>query len=245
MGCVDRGRFAHPRIPSSLAAKWPSAPAARSPTLVNRGEGISTDPLWREFPRSGITAGASAPEVLVEGKINRCFSRSITLSPSRTVTTTERRRVLFPLPARIARRGWRSEPGGYITEVPEDRASFAFVAAITRSAIVARLQGYAKGVENTELLSPHIAGRISFLTLYEKPRCAEDELPFLFSNSDGAPRPARPEIPPAPATRATGENSGGICDRAARRSFTFLEGLAPSAGPTQPIAIRSGPRSRR
>ena len=150
--------------------------------LVNRGEDID----WTRYgaiSTLGITAGASAPEVLVEEIID-AFAQHYGRH-RRDGDHHGGRRVLSPA-ARIARRrcgvrSWRS-----IREVPEGRA-LRFRWRNTRSRDVLAFKGIAEGVENTNYYL-HTSQGAFILTLYEK-RVREDRIAVLHQ-SDGASRPA-------------------------------------------------------
>ena len=184
--------------------------------------------------RLGITAGASAPEVLVE-EMHRRLRAALCARPSRP-SPPPRRTCSSRCRARCARPRRRSEPSMAVyTDVTDDELT-EFLAGYEIGALLS-YKGIAEGVENSNFLVHTSAGNF-ILTLYEKRVAAER--PAVLSGADGASRGTRHHLPAAGARAATGGCSARW-PAGRRRSSPFSTALdAPSECRT--IARRSARR---
>src|SRR4029077_10857603 len=182
---------------------------------------------WGDFSgvnRLGITAGASAPEVLVE-EIMGAFAERYILDIE-TVTATEEG-VFFPLP-RPLREHEAAERRfmAVSTDVPAGDLT-RFLSGYDIGELLS-YKGIAEGVENSNFLVHTGTGNF-ILTLYEK-RVAEGDLPFFLGLMEHLA--ARGITSPQPVKNKRGGVLGKIAGRPAA-IVTFLDGLwirRPSPG---------------
>ncbi len=165
----------------------------------------------------GITAGASAPEVIVE-EIMGAFAERYELHVE-TVSAAEENEF-FPVAAFAAARRGRVAAMAVYTDVAADDLA-AFLAEYDIGELLS-YKGIAEGVENSNFLLHTRAGYF-ILTLYEK-RVAKGDLPFflglmthLAGHGINCPQPLK--------TRG-GETLGMLAGRPAA-IINFLEGIWP------------------
>ena len=127
--------------------------------------------LFGGIRRLGITAGASAPEILVEEIID-AFAERYVVSVESVSTADES--VFFPLPREL--RSTRPVKSGSLYGSPR-RGALSLPRLRHRHRPL--LQGHRRGRGEHELLSPHHR-RTYILTLYEK-RVREADLPFFLA----------------------------------------------------------------
>src|SRR4029078_10927968 len=183
--------------------------------------------VWSDFDgveRLGITAGASAPEVLVE-EIMGAFAGRYILDIE-TVTATEEG-VFFPLPRplRDHEAAERRCMAVYTDGSADDLTRFL---SVYDTGELLSYKGIAEGVENSNFLVHTGAGNF-ILTLYEK-RVAENDLPFFLGLMEHLA--ARGITCPQPVKNRQGGVLGKIAGRPAA-IVTFLDGLwirRPSPG---------------
>ena len=191
--------------------------------LVQRADDIDWS-VFGSIASLGITAGASAPEILVEEVIG-AFAERYAVSVE-TVTTAEERHVLS-----VAAGAARDRGGGIIMAVYTDVAAedlAAFLAGYDIGELLA-YKGIAEGVENSNFLV-HTSRGYFILTLYEK-RVAAEDLPFFLGLMEHLH--ARGITCPQPVKNKHGEVLGKVAGRPAAM-ITFLDGMwirRPSAGP--------------
>ena len=199
----------------------------RKSRLVQRA--VDMDWEWLEgASRLGITAGASAPETLVDELIAACRERyDVTVEE---VRTTEEN-VVFKLPRRAEwldgglYRSQRRRAGSLSRRVRHRRARF--------------LQGHRRRRRELQLPADHHQGPLLRHALRKARR---PEGPAVLPRPDGPSRRARPQLPAAdPRPRRQGAAHAG---RPARRHHDLPAGAVAAPHDCRAIAGRSARRWR-
>ena len=207
--------------------------------LVQRAADIP----WEQFEgiaTLGITAGASAPELLVTEIIDAFRARFDVTVES---VVTRRGADRLQRAARAARSGrsltdlssWASRMAVY-TEVSDDELA-NFIASYDLGALLS-YKGIAEGVENTNYLV-HTEKGPFFLTLYEK-RVAPRDLPFFLGLMEHLAKAGL--TCPTPVHDAQGRMLRTLAGRPAAL-VTFLEGVwirRPQAAPLRRVGPGDG-----
>ena len=169
--------------------------------LMQRAAEIDWDAVQRHR-RLGITAGASAPEVLVDEIIDAFKARFATQGGDASPRREEGHRLQAAARSseRCLRSRWRSIPTSPTKSSRPSSRSYA-IGALTS------FKGIAEGVENSNYLVHTEAGRY-ILTLYEK-RVKREDLPYFLALMQHLA--ARRISCPLPVKDRDGQHAQGTC----------------------------------